>query len=436
MPSGDFPILRARSELPSNPREGPVQDTPSQVSAHILVARARLRIRRPFFNTIAFLSVAALAYVAGIGSTRHLPQVTSPVYDASRAIVDAPRGWLSGVATFFQPGGPVPTAEAMGANSFVVTQNVPNLDGKILFGLRGFLPGYRNRIVEVDRSGRVLWEHAVDDASLTDVRALPNGNVLFNLSGIRFEGGRIIVDTSQVVSWVQEVDRSGAVVRKQRLPATHHAELLPNGNLLLVDYARNMASEMDWSGQTVWRWKADERILPYTPKTYVGLGIGRFPEIYLGNMYAHHREGPDDWTHINGAQRLPNGNTVLSLRNLDLVVEVDPRGEVVWTFGALVIKHQHCAWVLDNGNLLVTDNGNARVIEVDRASQRIVWEFREGLLMPAQACAYRLPSGNTLITDSQNLRVLEVTPDKRIAWELVVKTPATVPLYRAWWSPQ
>ena len=130
-----------------------------------------------------------------------------------------------------------------------------------------------------------------------------------------------------------------------------------------------------------------------------------------------------------------NGNTVISLRNFDLVVEVDPQGQVVWTFGPLVLKHQHCAWVLNSGNLLVSDNGNAWIIEVDRATQQIVWEYAGGLNFPTQGCAYRLPSGNTLITDSANLRVLDVTPEKQVAWMLKVETPGTAPLYRAWWSP-
>ena len=52
-----------------------------------------------------------------------------------------------------------------------------------------------------------------------------------------------------------------------------------------------------------------------------------------------------EWTHVNSAQRLPNGNTIVSLRNLDLVVEVNPKGDVVWTYGALVLKHQHCPFV-------------------------------------------------------------------------------------------
>jgi hypothetical protein len=238
---------------------------------------------------------------------------------------------------------------------------------------------------------------------------------------------------------VTEVDRQGNVVRQIEVPATHHAEVLPSGDLLVVDAARNLVSEIDpASGRPVWTWNAADHILPYGAATYVGYTPEQFPNRAQRNMYLEFFEGNPlnrGWTHVNSAQRLANGNTILSLRNFDLIVEVDPRGDVVWSYGGLVLKHQHCAWVLDNGHLLVSDNGNGRIIEVDRATQRIVWEYRGDLKFATQGCAYRLPNGNTMITDSGNLRVIEVNSRGEIVWELKVQVPQTVPLYRAWWSP-
>ena len=160
-------------------------------------------------------------------------------------------------------------------------------------------------------------------------------------------------------------------------------------------------SELDFtSGKELWAWNALDRLKEYDGASYVGYTPERSPNRAQRNMYVEFFEGNPlnpGWTHVNSAQRLPNGNTILSLRNFDLVVEVDPQGNVVWSYGALVLKHQHCAWVLDNGHLLIADNGNARIIEVDRATQRIVWEYRGGLKFATQGCAYRLPNGDTLI---------------------------------------
>src|SRR5207253_3267796 len=137
--------------------------------------------------------------------------------------------------------------------------------------------------------------------------------------------------------------------------------------LLTVDAGRDLVSEVDGAGFAVWSWNAGDHILPYGPATYTGHQRTNTLNRNLRNMFAEFAEGLNvtwrDWTHVNSAQRLANGNTIISLRNFDLVIEVNHVGQVVWTFGPLVLKHQHCAWVLPNGHLLVTDNGNARVIE-------------------------------------------------------------------------
>jgi hypothetical protein len=330
-----------------------------------------------------------------------------------------------------------PDVAAMNTNRFAVTSSADGLTGTVLFALRGNPQGYEDRIVEVDRAGRVVWEHRLHDGLklIGEVRKLANGNVLFLKSTLPPPDGLL----PTALHYVTEVDRQGNAIRQLEVPATHHAELLASGTLLLVDAARNLVSEIDFaSGRVIWSWNALDHIRPYNAVTYVGYTPEQFPNRAQRNMYLEFFEGNPlnrGWTHVNSAQRLANGNTILSLRNFDLIVEVDPRGDVVWSYGALVLKHQHCAWVLENGHLLITDNGNARIIEVDRATQSIVWEYRQGLRFAIQACAYRLPNGNTFITDSGNQRVLEVDPAGKTLWELKVQVPETIPLYLAWWSP-
>ena len=66
-----------------------------------------------------------------------------------------------------------------------------------------------------------------------------------------------------------------------------------------------------------------------------------------------------------------------------------------------------------NGNTLITDSGNNRVIEVD-SSGTIVW-VKTGLYHPIDA--ERLANGNTLIADMDNQRVIEVNSDGTIVWK-------------------
>ena len=93
--------------------------------------------------------------------------------------------------------------------------------------------------------------------------------------------------------------------------------------------------------------------------------------------------------------------------------------------------------MLDNGNILVLDNGRyhvdmwppdfSRVIEVNPRTNAVEWEYKEE--NPVDFCstwassAQRLPNGNTLICEADHGRFFEVTPKGEIVWEY------TVPFY-------
>ncbi|UCB59030.1 MAG: PKD domain-containing protein, partial [Thermoplasmatales archaeon] len=68
---------------------------------------------------------------------------------------------------------------------------------------------------------------------------------------------------------------------------------------------------------------------------------------------------------------------------------------------------------LDNGNTLITEGGNNRVIEID-SSGLVLWE-KTGLNSPVDA--ERLDNGNTLIVEADNNRVIEIDDIGTILWE-------------------
>ena len=123
---------------------------------------------------------------------------------------------------------------------------------------------------------------------------------------------------------------------------------------------------------------------------------------------------------MNSCQKLEDGY-LIGLRNLDLVIKVNKAGEIVWSFGAGILKHQHHPRILDNGNLLVFDNGNHRVAEYDM-EQNLVWEYTD-ITAPIFGWCEKLPNGNYLIPDTHGGRLLEVTPDKEIVKQINVKPP-------------
>ena len=114
-------------------------------------------------------------------------------------------------------------------------------------------------------------------------------------------------------------------------------------------------------------------------------------------------------------------------------------GEIIWKSPKGLFVLQHDATLLDNGNILVFNNGfhtspsqnplsyGSSLIEINPMTNLVVWEF-PGSKNPLDASkltevilsgAQRLPNGNTLITLGTSGRMIEVTPDKKVVWDMI-----------------
>jgi len=265
----------------------------------------------------------------------------------------------------------------------------------------------RPRIIEVDMQGQVVWEYVIPDDLKQyrnpgmDVELLSNGNILFVLPR----------------NGVYEIDRSGTVVWSYlHRQVSHDADRLPDGNTLFAwggsdgkDDAQ--VKEVNQNGELVWSWYARDEfdVAPYDDIS---------------------REG---WTHANAVTRLDSGNTLVSLRNFNLTVEVNPEGEVVWTYDWSLLggDDPHEPEFLPDNDLLICLQHDTphQVVQINRDTEEVVWEyFRSGLRTARDSD--RLPNGNTLIqgvmVDGDDSVIFEVTPDGEIVWQLKLKdTPAT-----------
>jgi outer membrane protein assembly factor BamB len=126
------------------------------------------------------------------------------------------------------------------------------------------------------------------------------------------------------------------------------------------------------------------------------------------------------------AIQLPNRNIMVVDQGNNRVIEVDRYTKaIVWSYptalGVGSLNNPNSAELLVNGHILIADENNNRVIEVTRTGQ-IVWQYGSGnpkathpLLFAAFAS--RLANGNTLITDSGHSRIVEVTEDKHVVFE-------------------
>jgi hypothetical protein len=253
----------------------------------------------------------------------------------------------------------------------------------------------RPRIIEVNMGGHIIWEYVLPPYLREytnpgfDVEWLSNDNILFVLP----------------LKGVYEINREGTVVWSYAdKKVSHDADRLPNGNTLVVFGGGDRVSdaqvkEINPKGEIVWAWYAKDHF-----------NRSPYKEIY--------REG---WTHTNAVSRLPNGNTLISPRNFNMVVEVDPSGSVVRTLGEGIFRNQHDPEMLPNGNILVANHRRPhRVIEFDPKTGEIAWQsagFRREVTPVRDAD--RLPNGNTLITGST--KITEITSEGNIVWELRLK---------------
>lgn len=116
------------------------------------------------------------------------------------------------------------------------------------------------------------------------------------------------------------------------------------------------------------------------------------------------------------------------LQGQDRLAIVDSNGNISWEMPWNEIHDIH---LLDNGNLL-TRQGAAVVVEIDRQTKQVVWRYdsstqngNEGKKVEVHAFE-RLPNGSTMIAESGIARIIEVDRDGKLlkAIPLVVDHPS------------
>jgi len=287
---------------------------------------------------------------------------------------------------------------------------------------------YDGRLIEVRQDGTVNWEFDPPNSRVFDAEYLENGNVLVAVATreepqdcppeqldqredecvhnrvLELDGDALEQNKTRIVwrhTWYDEFVQHHEV---------HDVDRLESGETAIIDMGNDRAFTVAQNGSITWNWNGTRR-----------LGEGsRFDQQYG----SPDRQGPEsDWTHMNDIDQLPNGNFQLSIRNFDVIVEVNPEtNRIVDVIGRpgnhSFLYEQHNPYRLTEwGTVLVADSENNRVVEYDLESGSAVWTYggNDILLWPRDAD--RLPNGNTLIVDSLHNRVIEVNPSGEIVWE-------------------
>lgn len=375
-------------------------------------------------------------------------------------------------------------SQATGDSSTVAVRTSKQDEDFILFAPLGGETAYL-----IDRDGEIVNDWDLSGKPGNSVYLLEGGNLLatYTVQG-SFSGGGIGGGV-ELLTW------DGAEVWSFEL-ATDHAhlhhdvEMLPNGNLLMLSWesktqaealaAGLSANQLPESGdlwsemileynpaadEIVWEWHLWDHALPAGQRAY------DHPEKIDLDYAANSKSS--DWWHLNAIDYNDDlDQIVVSSRNVSEIWIIDhdlttseaagAAGDSLYRYGnpeaygasgVQGLLYQHDSKWLDEGTILVFDNGDlrerpySRVLELDlpnylsgTSSQaqalpsQVVWQYpneqdvsRDALFADHISGAQRLESGNTLICEGTTGRFLEVTPDGEIVWEYVNPFTSTTP---------
>lgn len=285
----------------------------------------------------------------------------------------------------------------------------------------------------IDMEGRVChrW-HTAEGINYSYM--LPNGNLLLRTSPPE-SGPSAGMGAASVA--VLELDWDSNVVWECRLPMLHHDyQRLPNGNTLVLLW-EPISEEL--TAQVQGGFKTDDDptqmlgdvVKEVTPDGTVVYEWRSWEHLDVAEAVICPLEGRKEYTHQNSLNVTNTGDLLISYRQTSTVGIVDKTsGDFRWKWGPGDLSHQHNPTFLDNGRVLVFDNGPhrrgvsySRVVEIAPETNEIAWQYMGD--PPISFYSYhisgaeRLPNGNTLICEGAPGRAFEVNPNKEIVWEYV-----------------
>ena len=319
-------------------------------------------------------------------------------------------------------------------------------NGYTLFSPKGaektWLIDMQGRFVHCWQAPYKPGEHAV---------LLPNGHLLY--AG-RLEDGPLAGVFGGAGGVLLELDWNGDEVWRYEDPFMHHDFCrMDNGNTMVLrweEIPKDVAAkvkggvpgterdgviwgdafqEIDRDGNMVWEWHGYDHL---DPEEYVICPLCRRA----------------DWTHCNNCEVLPDGNILTTSFTMNSILIIDKNtGAIKWRWGQEELGHPHNPTLLDNGNVLVFDNGlhrpminqtYSRILEVEQETGKIVWEYMDAtptyFSAPFISGSQRLPNGNTFICTGPTGHFFEVTKGGEIVWEYINPFFYQIPMERIGYS--
>lgn len=283
-------------------------------------------------------------------------------------------------------------------------------------------------LLVMDNQGRRVFNQRLPQLFAYNFGRTPNGNLYYYQLTDRGYGNGDAVN-----GFYRVMDEQGRALADYRargvLPNTSLHEFVPlgNGNALVISQP---IREMDLrayggSENALVIGAAVQEVSPRGEVIFEWQSWDDYPVGMTIRQDALTNQPPEvvPYIHANGVAVDLDGNILVSLRWFDEIVKIDrTTGEVIWRMGGGQspfneftfigdpqggFSGQHHPTILENGNLLLFDNGNNHNLKVSRAVEyeldqvnktaRLVWSYTDGRFAPTLGSAQRLENGNTLI---------------------------------------
>lgn len=316
------------------------------------------------------------------------------------------------------------------------------------YGFTGVNLDGQGYLVAFDGAGEIRWYRAPEGYRGGHAEPLPNGNFIAYVGTSR--------GWEPAYGYYVEIRPDGESIRQHHAPVPlyldPHEFLLtdfedgePNVHLFTYSLRRRDLSSLGGP--------ADALVAGHQIVRMQGTEVR-----YLWNAWDHFeiedwieepRPGPDsspaDFDHPNSLDIDLDGNYIASFRNMAEITKIDSHtGGIIWRLGGAnnqfqivgdlpeMFNGQHSVRVLEDGNLLVYDNGGrhtppvTRILEYeideDAMIATLVGEFRhpQGIYTGFRGSVQRLKNGHTVIGYSSAGRITELDEAGAIVWEALL----------------
>jgi len=292
------------------------------------------------------------------------------------------------------------------------------------------VPGLRSAYL-VDLQGRLLWRWTL--SGMADFHEIgPDIDIGFPHL---FANGDVIAYVKDRA--LMRLDRSSKILWRVDGPFHHDAFVFDDGRIFALTHTQRLDPMIHPTAPVL-----GDNLVVYSPD---GRKVGGFSllDVIEKSPYAYLLPKPDpskpydifalDVLHANHVEvydgrmaalspLFRRGNILVSLKDLNAIAILDgTTHRILWLWGPSNLTLQHHPTILDNGDILIFDNGagRSRVVEVDPRSNRIVWLYDPGasFYSSIRGSCQRLRNGDTLIGISQAGRAREVTPEGETVWD-------------------